>query len=340
MAEMTNSALLEKILAHARTLCGATEAAMTAERFLASVIEAVSGEFELELPVQDRTALRQLLRDSLSDTDAAFAGAKAKLLSRISENRSMGYLDSLYMQQRVYKAKETAKKDGLEELTPAVLLRSIFSEPNDYLRGLMNGAAGAEAKRGESSGGGRQSDGSGAKRSDDTDSGDSKRGGDTDRGDAKRADPEPRRDPNEDPKVTVAHLTEKVKATHARLLESVFGQDNAVSVFTTGYFQAELLAMTDRSRSRPRATFLFAGPPGVGKTFLAEKAAEALELPFMRFDMSEYSDNEAPVEFCGADNVYKNAKEGNVTGFVAKHNRCVLLFDEIEKAHLNVIHLF
>ncbi len=113
-----------------------------------------------------------------------------------------------------------------------------------------------------------------------------------------------------------------------------------MSVFTTGYFQAELLAMTDRSRSRPRATFLFAGPPGVGKTFLAEKAAEALELPFMRFDMSEYSDNEAPVEFCGADNVYKNAKEGNVTGFVAKHNRCVLLFDEIEKAHLNVIHLF
>jgi ATP-dependent Clp protease ATP-binding subunit ClpA len=98
--------------------------------------------------------------------------------------------------------------------------------------------------------------------------------------------------------------------------------------------------MIDKSRRRPRATFLFAGPPGVGKTYLAEKAAEALKLPFKRFDMSEYSDDESVVEFCGSDKVYKNGKEGNVTGFVEKHPRCVLLFDEIEKAHLSIIHLF
>ena len=108
----------------------------------------------------------------------------------------------------------------------------------------------------------------------------------------------------------------------------------------SGYFQAQLTALTRKGVTRPQATFLFAGPPGVGKTFLAETAAEALGLPFCRFDMSEYSDKEANIEFCGSDNVYKNAKAGNVTDFVAKHPRCVLLFDEIEKAHINVIYLF
>lgn len=101
-----------------------------------------------------------------------------------------------------------------------------------------------------------------------------------------------------------------------------------------------MLSMIDKSRTRPRATFLFAGPPGVGKTFMAEKAAEALKLPFMRFDMSEYADKEANLEFCGSDKVYKNAKAGNVTSFVADNPECVLLFDEIEKAHICVIHLF
>lgn len=141
-------------------------------------------------------------------------------------------------------------------------------------------------------------------------------------------------------KERIKSLISKTKEIRNTLLESVFGQDNAINVFTTGYFQSELLAMTDKNRFRPKATFLFAGPPGVGKTFLAEKVAEVLELPFRRFDMSEYSDDEANIEFCGSDKVYKNGKAGNVTKFVEENPRCVILFDEIEKAHINVIHLF
>lgn len=64
---------------------------------------------------------------------------------------------------------------------------------------------------------------------------------------------------------------------------------------------------------------------------MAEVAAEKLSLPFMRFDMSEYADKEANLEFCGSDKVYKNAKSGNVTGFVSEHPKCILLFDEVEK---------
>ncbi len=139
---------------------------------------------------------------------------------------------------------------------------------------------------------------------------------------------------------SIAKLIAETKKIQDVLLSSVFGQDNAVSVFATGYFQSQLLAITDKKRQKPAATFLFAGPPGVGKTFLAEKIAETLNLPFLRADMSEYSTADAAVEFCGSDNVYKNGKCGNITGFVEKNPRCVLLFDEIEKAHISAIHLF
>lgn len=138
-------------------------------------------------------------------------------------------------------------------------------------------------------------------------------------------------------------LFEIVKTTRdiqSTLLSSVFGQDQAINAFVSGYFQSQLMSYSRKKTKKPQATFLFAGPPGVGKTFLAEKAAEALGLPYRRFDMSEYSDKEANIEFCGSDKVYKNGKAGNVTEFVANNPRCVLLFDEIEKAHLNIIYLF
>lgn len=157
------------------------------------------------------------------------------------------------------------------------------------------------------------------------------------------SDYEPAKNPAEtktDVKAKLLAITEKTKQIRTELKQIIFGQDNAVNVFAAGYFQACLQALTDKNRTRPRATFLFAGPPGVGKTLLAESAAKCLGIPFKRFDMSEYSDPQAVIELCGSDNVYKDSKSGNLTGFVAKNPECVLLFDEMEKAHINVIHLF
>lgn len=139
---------------------------------------------------------------------------------------------------------------------------------------------------------------------------------------------------------TLYEMTAEAGKLREVLLDKVFGQEHAVDAFATGCFQAKLLKLTDASRRKPAAAFLFVGAPGVGKTFLAETAAEVLQCPFARFDMSEYADKDAVIEFSGSDSVYKGSKEGNVTGFVRKHPRCVLLFDEIEKAHLNVLHLF
>ena len=138
----------------------------------------------------------------------------------------------------------------------------------------------------------------------------------------------------------VASYVEKTKKITNFLLDRLCGQNNAISTFASGYFQSLMLDLTDRTRTTPRATFLFAGPPGVGKTFLAESAAEVLGLPYQRFDMSEYSDKEAALMFCGSDTVYKNSAEGHLTSFVKEHPRCVLLFDEIEKCHTTVIHIF
>ena len=78
----------------------------------------------------------------------------------------------------------------------------------------------------------------------------------------------------------------------------------------------------------------------MGKTYLAETVAEELGRPFKRFDMSGYSGHEESFSLAGAHKSYKDAHPGILTDFVAQHPESILLFDEIEKAHLNTIHLF
>ena len=141
-------------------------------------------------------------------------------------------------------------------------------------------------------------------------------------------------------KETITALTDRAEKIRRSLSASVFGQENAIDTFIKGYFQAELAAAVRQPGKRPKSMFLFAGPPGVGKTYLARRIAEELKLPFMRFDMSEYADKESHLEFCGFDRAYRGSSEGNVTGFVRENPSSVLLFDEIEKAHPVVIHLF
>ena len=152
-------------------------------------------------------------------------------------------------------------------------------------------------------------------------------------------------EPTSDTNVSSSHtdmasLVNKTRELQTNLQEVVLGQRSAVSSFITGYFNSELQASIAKDRQRPRGTFLFAGPPGVGKTFMAEKAAGFLGLQSQRFDMSEYIGPNATDELCGSDANYKASKEGLLTGFVAKNPQCILIFDEIEKASLEVIHLF
>ena len=147
-------------------------------------------------------------------------------------------------------------------------------------------------------------------------------------------------DVNEMSKDYLPELTSKIRHMRAQLLSNVLGQDHVVHAFAEGMFAAEVLAASDEKRKRPRAIFVFAGPPGVGKTFLAEQAAEALNIPFKRFDMSSYADHQSYTNLVGFEKSYHGAKKGVLTGFVKKNPHSILLFDEIEKAHLNTINQF
>ena len=134
-------------------------------------------------------------------------------------------------------------------------------------------------------------------------------------------------------------LSEKYRNLNSALLDVVKGQDHAVLKFIQGYNQGELLKRTERGK-HPRAYFFFFGPPGVGKTLLAETAAETLEMPYKLFNMSEYVSYQSHEELVGIPKIYNSAKEGVLVEYVREHPECVLVFDEIEKASITVIRLF
>lgn len=120
----------------------------------------------------------------------------------------------------------------------------------------------------------------------------------------------------------------------AQLAKKVKGQQNAIDAFVRAIFGAEVLV--EKEHKGPLATFLFAGPPGCGKTFISECAAEFLkDRKYARFNMSEYTDMGASV------NGYEfNGKPGMITQFVKRNPRCMILFDEIEKASQANLKLF
>ena len=90
-------------------------------------------------------------------------------------------------------------------------------------------------------------------------------------------------------KEQIQHLVDKVGRLRETLLARVHGQEHAVNAFADGIWNAGITEAVNPERRKPSGIFLFAGPPGVGKTFLAEEAAKEMELPFLRLDMSGYS---------------------------------------------------
>lgn len=135
-------------------------------------------------------------------------------------------------------------------------------------------------------------------------------------------------------------LSARIAQVRRELLARVFGQEHAVAAFTEGLFCAEVVAGVDAERKGPRGIFVFAGPPGVGKTYLAEQGAALLDRPCRRFDMSGYADPNQISDLVGMSRGFKDAHPGSLTEFVTTHPEAVLIFDEIERAHPVIIQLF
>lgn len=134
-------------------------------------------------------------------------------------------------------------------------------------------------------------------------------------------------------------LAGKYRNLSGAIMDVVKGQNQAVLKFVQGCFQGEILQGTDK-KNKPKSYFFFFGPPGTGKTLLAQTAAENMNIPYKIFDMSEYSTEYAHEKLMGTPQMFKNSKEGNLVKFVRENPECLLIFDEIEKAHPLVIRLF
>lgn len=115
----------------------------------------------------------------------------------------------------------------------------------------------------------------------------------------------------------------------------VFGQDNAIEVLLDKIFIAQAGL---KSHNKPIGNFLFVGPTGCGKTETAKVLSESLGVNLVRFDMSEFQEQHSVAKFIGAPPGYVGFEDnaGQLVTQLQEHPNCVLLFDEIEKAHPSV----
>ena len=130
---------------------------------------------------------------------------------------------------------------------------------------------------------------------------------------------------------------ELLRELDASLKRVVFGQDPAIDALASAI---KLARAGLREPEKPIGNYLFAGPTGVGKTEVAKQLADTLGVELIRFDMSEYMEKHAISRLIGAPPGYVGFDQGGLlTDGVDQNPHCVLLLDEIEKAHPDVFNI-
>lgn len=140
------------------------------------------------------------------------------------------------------------------------------------------------------------------------------------------------------PPKTVSNDDKTVLANLERDLKRVvFGQDEAITALSSAI---KLSRAGLKTPDKPVGSFIFAGPTGVGKTEVTKQLAKLLGVELVRFDMSEYMERHAVSRLIGAPPGYVGFDQGGLlTDMIHKNPHCVLLLDEIEKAHPDVFNL-
>ena len=122
-----------------------------------------------------------------------------------------------------------------------------------------------------------------------------------------------------------------------RLGQKIYGQEKAIKTLTEAILMSKA-GLLDSDKTI--GNFLFVGPTGVGKTELSKVLARQLHVPLHRFDMSEYSEKHSVAKLIGSPAGYVGYDDGGIlTDTVRKNPYCVLLLDEIEKAHEDIYNL-
>ncbi|KNG92606.1 ATP-dependent Clp protease ATP-binding subunit ClpA [Pseudaestuariivita atlantica] len=139
------------------------------------------------------------------------------------------------------------------------------------------------------------------------------------------------------PKNVTKDDAEALRDLERNLKRVVFGQDAAIEALSSAI---KLARAGLREPEKPIGNYLFAGPTGVGKTEVAKQLADTLGVEMLRFDMSEYMEKHAVSRLIGAPPGYVGFDQGGLlTDGVDQHPHCVLLLDEIEKAHPDVFNI-
>lgn len=129
-----------------------------------------------------------------------------------------------------------------------------------------------------------------------------------------------------------------LKNLNQKLKSNIFGQDHIIDE-VTDILKINYSGLGDDKK--PIGSFLFVGSTGVGKTELAIQLSKELNLHFKRFDMSEFSDRHSVKNFIGGDAGLVGHEDGGLlTNHIKNHSKSLILFDEIEKSHNDVMNIF